>query len=539
MPVDLGRAPYRPFAHQAEGVERLVALVEPELGRVVPGRFALFDQMGAGKTKQVADAAQVLHERGEINTVIVVCPAYVRGVWFDPNVGEIRKHLWTDASVLVIEYHEADRRWTAGDGPTRLRWIVTNFEYVRATAERGQKNRRRKKRSSTRLEALKQICDSRTLLVIDESSAVKNQASSNCESMAQLSRLCGRCWILNGTPVTNGLGDLYGQMKVLDNRIIGLGWWQFRSRYAEIGGWQGKMILGWRGVEEVQAAVAPYVLRRRTEDCLDLPPKLPVVTVPVPLSASTWKMYKDMRRDAVAWMRENVHATAAQAGVKAMRLAQITSGFLGGLTQVDVCDKCDGVGADEGGPCAGCGGAGGKEQDLPEQHLSDEKLRVFLDWHSQKLEDDPDFKLVVWCRFRADVRAVSSAVVGAARVGVLWAGQTRDERSEAVSLLHPDTAAKGPVVLVGIPSSGGVGINLAAAGAVLWYSHTTSLLHRLQADDRPYRTGQKGRVWYGDLVATGPDGQKTIDHHVVEALRKKDETARWTCSAWIKKLEEE
>jgi hypothetical protein len=42
-----------------------------------------------------------------------------------------------------------------------------------------------------------------------------------------------------------------------------------------------------------------------------------------------------------------------------------------------------------------------------------------------------------------------------------------------------------------------------------------------------------------DVVAVGPKGQKTIDHHTLKALRGKDDMARWTVSEWRRILVEE
>jgi len=83
----------RPFKHQIEGVK---AIVKNQA-------FALFDEMGAGKSKQVIDAACVLAQAGEIDTVVVIARASVRSVWINAEIGEIKKHCWIP--VIVYEYH--------------------------------------------------------------------------------------------------------------------------------------------------------------------------------------------------------------------------------------------------------------------------------------------------------------------------------------------------------------------------------------------------------------------------------------------------
>jgi S-ribosylhomocysteine lyase LuxS involved in autoinducer biosynthesis len=46
-------------------------------------------------------------------------------------------------------------------------------------------------------------------------------------------------------------------------------------------------------------------------------------------------------------------------------------------------------------------------------------------------------------------------------------------------------------------------------------------------------------VAYFDIVATGPQGQRTIDHVIVKARMERQEVADWTASAWIKALSDE
>ena len=41
---------------------------------------------------------------------------------------------------------------------------------------------------------------------------------------------------------------------------------------------------------------------------------------------------------------------------------------------------------------------------------------------------------------------------------------------------------------------------------------------------------------YTDVIATGPDGQRTIDHVILQALRKKEDLARWTTDVWRRAL---
>jgi SNF2 family DNA or RNA helicase len=120
---NLERCKLKPFDHQVVGIDKLVS--HPV--------FALFDEMGAGKTLQTIVAASPALPRGVIDRVVVVAPAAVRSVWFDPDLGELRKHLW-DLDVSVEQYHAGKRRaWSLGQPTGRpFKFIVTNYEFIRA-----------------------------------------------------------------------------------------------------------------------------------------------------------------------------------------------------------------------------------------------------------------------------------------------------------------------------------------------------------------------------------------------------------------------
>jgi SNF2-related domain len=511
------RCIFPPGKHQIEGILRLIH--EPY--------FALWDEMGSGKSLQVVVAAQLLFEMNVIDRVVILAPASVRNVWFDPELGEIRKHLFLDMRIWCTEYHSRRRRWENGtlrpDGRI-LRFVISNYDFVRNSARRAE---------------LLKVCSSRTLLVLDESSAVKNPSAKQTKACEEIRGKCGRVVILNGTPISNNPGDLYSQAHLMHPSILNCkNWWVFRSRYGILGGWQGRQVVAWRNVEEIQKLLAPYVLRRLKSQCLDLPEKLDSVPLAVNLTHQTWTVYKQMRDDMVAWLSSDTLASAQQAVVRLLRLSQITSGFVGGVQQGDV----DLTSFD------------GEEQQTPQdlkiglvQEIGREKLDLFLSWLLERLEEDSNLKILVWCRFRAELERLFVTLsgqefqtrAGALTLGKIWGGQKRAEREVSLRLLDPRTAPSGPVVVIGTPASGAMGLNLTAAHTVVYLSNDYSLKTRLQSEDRVHRPGQTMSVSYFDVIAEGPHGQKTIDHTILAALKRKDDLAQWTTNAWVRALQEE
>jgi len=545
--LGLSRCRTEPFQHQIIGIDRLVNMPW----------FFLADEMGAGKTKQVIDAAQVLYFRSLVDTVIVVCPAPVRGVWYDDELGELRKHLWIDTPVYMREFHQRMREWSTGPKSSNpLRWFITNYDFVR---------------SPQHLVKLLKYVTPRTLLVLDESSAVKNFRAGQTRAMIALRARCQRIVLLNGTPIANSPLDLFSQGFLMDPAILGCSSpFHFRSKYAVMGGFLNKQVLEWRNLDDIQRRLAPYVLRRLKSDCLDLPPKLPSVALNPVLTQETWRIYKKMRDDMLVWLDAQVVATAPQAGVKAMRLAQITSGFVGGVleTHLDPAFNFEEEELDEtafeSSPTAASLGPNpldGQQLDqLPDflvghpntptvqyiapREIGSEKLNLLVSWIADQLVADPSLKLLVWCRFRPELARYMKTLAEDERtkhvaLARICGGQKKDERKAALRLLDPRTAPSGPVIVCGTPASGSLGLNLAACHTVVYASNDYSLKTRLQSEDRVHRPGQTSPVSYFDIVAVGPAGQKTVDHGVLKALREKQNLAAFTVNAWRQLLSDE
>lgn len=515
--LGLVRCKLKPFAHQVVGIE---ALVNKPI-------FALFDEPGAGKTLQEIVSAQILFHRNALDRVIVICPASVRNVWADPELGELAKHLWDETPAIVTEYHARVRQWAHGptEAQRQLRWVITNYDFIRSDA---------------RLSELLPLCGPRTQLVLDESSAVKNHRALQTKACWELRVRCGRVLLLNGTPIANNPGDMYSQGHLLTPDILRCKtYFHFRSRYAVLGGWQQKQIIDWQHLDDLQARFAPYVMRRLKADCLDLPAKLDSVVLTATLTSTTWGVYREMRDELIALLGDDKVSVAAQAIVKIIRLAQITAGFLGGVEEQILDGDLDAPPAylrEEQVHQAGVG-------TYAVEVIGREKLDVFLGWLVEQLAADPQLKLLVWCRFRPEVARLVHELeklmneVPALQLGQIIGGQKRAEREQALRLLDPRTAPPGPVVVVGTPASGSMGLNLTAAHTVIYLSNDYSLKTRLQSEDRVHRPGQHHAVSYYDVVAVGPHGQKTIDHAVMKAIRKKEDLANWTTQAWLTALQ--
>jgi SNF2 family DNA or RNA helicase len=521
MPLELAQStnatPYKvqPFKHQLEGIEALIE--HPS--------FALFDECGAGKSAQVVNAACHLAQAGKIYTVVVVCPASVRSVWCDAEMGEIAKHSWVPC--WVGEFHRKIKmiwRHSCGireDNPG-LVWFVTNYEFLR---------------NAQHLQSLIARIDSPTLLVLDESSYIKSRTSQQTKAVAKLREHCARCVLLNGTPIVNNPMDLWSQINVLDKHILGdsfKSFWQFRAEYCETvpmrfgAGPRFNKIVRYRRLDDLQKRIAPYCLRRLKKDCLDLPPKL-YTTREVAFTPESWKRYQQLRKEAVIALGNGDLRLEPNAAVRIMRLAQLTSGFLSSTGTEDVVIS-----------------VGHEEIDrfsVAVHDFSSEKL----DWCVHYLtEECTASHVIVWCRWRRERERLVEALTqaNAALYGKdldswqVYGGQSKSDRDLNIKNFCRVLNDGSLSVLIAQPHAGGFGLNLQVATEEWFLSNDWSLGVRLQAEDRAHRPGQKSNVLIGDVLATGPDGQMTIDHVIAKALREKKNLADMTCDGWRRALEQ-
>jgi hypothetical protein len=252
-----------------------------------------------------------------------------------------------------------------------------------------------------------------------------------------------------------------------------------------------------------------------------------------------WRIYQAMKSDLVAWFGGQV-SVSKQAVTKILRLSQITSGFLGGLedeapvVSAPIPDWLKKLGAQPDlplGPAVVPSGAGPVTREIGR-----EKLDAFFEWFGM-LSAKPE-KMLAWCCFTPELERLTKEIASVYPLVMnLKGGQTPEEREAAKLLLAPNGDPRSGCV-VGNQKAGGASLNFAAATMAVYFSNTPRLIERTQSIGRIERPGAKYPMVIVDVVATGPKGQKTIDHVVLAKLRKKEDMARLTIAEWRKIIAE-
>lgn len=541
------RLPHR--AHQLIGVEAL--LKNPY--------FLLADEVGAGKTKQVIDAAQILFQRGDIDTVLVVTPGFARSTWAeeDPLLGEVAKHAWDAIPNVIHEYRSGYD--TLAFIPGALNWVISNYEFVR--------------RADRLYDLDKMLRTRRMWLVLDESWALSGNSQQMRACRQLRNRRAVRVTELNGTPLSDGAPeDLFYPLSILSTGILGMtSQASFRSKYCVMGGYDNRKVVRYQNLDDFNRRIAPFVLSRRTRDCFDLPPMLPPVIIEARMQPTEWDLYKGMRDEMVASLGGEV-TTAQQAIVKSLRLAQICSGFLGGLEDLGVpaappvpqleqqpapgwlrrihgeqASAIQGQGAASSQAPAsspvgltGSGGLGAVAGRTPTGLIRETgrgKLDALFNWLDTW--NPIPTKLLVWCRFTAELERTTRELATLQADGALvfphifnlrGDQSDADRRAAKEFLAPPDDGRRGAVI--GNQKAGGASLNFAAASVAVYMSNGPALIERTQSIGRIERPGASKPMLIVDVVASGPKGQKTFDHAVLRALRAKDDMAKWTVQQW-------
>ena len=435
--------------------------------------YAYFMEMGTGKTKVLIDNMAMLYDHGKIDGALIIAPKGVINTWYQQ---ELPAHLPThieNVSVLWqahINQKQQDKLDTLFETGHKLHILVMNVEAL--STVKGVKF------------AYKFISAHKTLMVVDESTTIKNPKAKRTKNIVKLSKYTKYRRILTGSPVTRNPLDLYSQCEFLSPwHLDSESFYSFRNRYAEMktmnfGGRSVQVVAFYKNLGELSEKLKPFSYRVLKEDCLDLPPKIYMKRI-ITLTPEQEKIYKEMKEKAIAEMNGERMSTAT-ALTQLMRLQQITCGHF-------------------------------KGDDAEIQEIKHNRLNELMD-----VLEEVEGKAIIWAHWQRDVEIIKDAIIkeyGPGSVVDYYGLTPQDQRQKHKDAFQNDSKVR---FFIGTPQTGGYGITLTAANTVIYYSNGYDLEKRLQSEDRAHRIGQKKSVTYVDIIA-----DKTVDQKIVRALKNK------------------
>ena len=419
-------------------------------------------EMGLGKTVISLTAIEdLMYDSFEVNKTLVIAPLRVaRDVW--PQ----EKDLWSHTrhlrmSVMIGSCQERVRALkTDADvyviNRENIRWLVDYLE-----------------RHHTPWPF--------DCVVVDEISSFKNYKSQRYKALRKARPFIKRIWGLTGTPASNGLLDLFGEVAIIDQgkrlgRFIG----RYREAYFRPGSQNPYTGVVYNyvplpGAEDaIYKKIGDISVSMKAKDFLPDLPKCLTANHTVEMSPDEKDLYEELKKELVLTI-DGKEVDAANAAVLSGRLLEMANGAV-----------------------------------YNENH---EVIRI----HNKKLE------------------MLGDLIEEAVGQNVLIAYWYQHDRSEIIEYLKEKgytvrdlkssedvadwNAGKIPIALIS-PASAGHGLKLQHGGHILiWFSLCWSLEMRQQTDARLNRQGQTEVVTIHNIVT-----KDTIDEDVLKALEDKNST---------------
>jgi len=448
--------PWRPHGYQKKAIKFMVQ----------QGAAGLFLSPGLGKTSTTLAAFKVLRKTKLVRRALVIAPLRpATSVW----PGEVAR--WDDFHDITLRVlHGPQKADLLASGELTGGVDVINFEGL-----------------SWLFDAVKGQDWPWQMLVIDESTRIKNPQTLRFKLLKPHLNKFRRRYILTGTPAPNGLLDLFGQVYALDQgAALGRYVTHYRMSFFNSTGYGGYTWVPKPDAEErIYKALRPLVLRMSAEDYLHLPPLINnTITVELPPEAR--KAYDQMEDLLITELKEGT-LTAANAAATFGKCRQIANG-----------------GAYLGTP----------EGEVPSgkakwAHIHDAKLEAV-----QELVEELSGKpALIAYEFKHDLERLQKVFPEAEYLG---GGVTAKKQREVEAAWNGGRLQ----VLLAQPQSVAHGLNLQGVGAaVVFHSLSPNLEDTEQLVRRVWRQGQKERVVVHWIVA-----KDTVDEAIRGMLNKKDRT---------------
>jgi len=417
---------------------------QPAIDKLLPSRVAgLFMPMGTGKTLTAFAFVEARQER--IDCCVWFCPVGYR----ETIRRQILLHTDCQDSDICVFGENTDEETV----PRGCLWYIVGIESISAYSARVV--------CTARL-----LITERTFVVVDESGYIKGPKSRRTERLTLIARDSRYRMILTGTPISQGIVDLFSQMRFLSPLILGYrSFHAFAKNHLVYSARFPGLVEGEKNRAYVAERIAPYVYQVTKEECLTLPEKL---------YSARYCQLSDPQREAYAEAKERFLTDDAldrnewYRSIAIFRLFTALQGIVCGFVNRD-----------------------GRRVMLPHYRI-DLLLNV--------LAEIPAEPVVIWAKYRpaaAEIVTALEAIHGAEAVRQYHGGLTPLRRQGEL-----DQWCRSGGFLVATQAAGGHCVDMTVARWAIFYANDFMYSRRLQAEDRCHRIGQTRPVTYVDLWAS-------------------------------------
>lgn len=441
--------------------------------------FGLLFEMGCGKTLTAIAIAGAGYQMGKVERLLIVAPTSVVAVW-PKELQEYAKFKYTCKTLLGEKKQRIKQIDDLLKFPFKaLKVAVINYE------------------STWRPEILEKLKEfDADMVIADESQRIKTYDAAQSKAMHELGDQARYKLILSGTPVQTAAIDIWSQYRFLDKTVFGDNFFKFRGRYAIMGGYGNKKIVGYKDLEGLIKKEHSIAFRVTKDEALDLPEQT-FETRKIQFNQKEKNLYERIKKDSYAELDGGGHITATTVLTRLLRLQQLAGGFL-------------------------------VQDDAQKPQLVS---RAKLDALGDIIEDyviGSGKKLVIFARFIAEVKAImelaSKVLPKELKQVAIYGDIKKEDRGGIVKQFQEDPNT---VLFIGQIDTAGTGITLTAADTCVYYSKNFNYATYSQSLSRIHRIGQRNCCTYIDLEIEG-----TIDELISKALSRKEDMAKTVVDNW-------
>lgn len=261
-------------------------------------RAMILAPVGAGKTAITLTAMQDMLFNEEVGRFLVLAPKRVcTDVW------PVEQPKWAPFHEIAVAVGTPKQRLAALNSDARI--VVSNYDNIQWLAEQ-----------ALNFDAI----------VFDELTRLKNPSGTRFKALLKVLEPMTIRWGLTGSFTSNGLEDVFGQCKIVDQGLLGRSKGAFMQQYfvlinKEFGEWAPRV----GALANVMTRIKPATYVLDAGDYADKLPPLHVVEVRCDLEDR--KPYEKMKADFMVEFPD-AKAVAANGGVVTGKLQQMASGFV-------------------------------------------------------------------------------------------------------------------------------------------------------------------------------------------------------------------
>ena len=501
--------------------------------------FALFNEMGTGKSKVAIDIASYKYEQGYIDAVLVIAPNHVHSQWIQEQFPthcsiEYRSFIWSSSKKGTKVYTDMMDEFLTPKSK-KLKVFAVNVEAFQSQGV---------------IPFVATYLKHNTVFtVLDEATRIKTPTAKRSKTIHKIEKYGQRC-ILTGTPVTKSPFGVWSMFEFLKHNFFECNFFIFQARhgvmiqginertggrhktlideknwnmvlsklnkiadvrgeaglmpqdYEDVAGaysiteknvrfiWKQKQFKKFKRLDEIKEAIEPYTSYATKKDCLDLPDKIYEI-VYVEMSKEHKKVYNTLKSKLLVEY-EGKDLTVVNKIALTTRLMQIAGGYFPYSDQEELAIGSNTINIEKKGNLL-----------IGKKNVKLEKIR-------EELDETSSFPIIIWAKFVSELEAIYKELSKDYKCTLYYGGTPDYKRKDIIE----DFKAGKYEIFIGNPSVAGFGLNLQNATTQFYYSNGFNVEERLQAEDRSHRIGVKSACLYKDIVF-----KNSIDEKVALAIR--------------------